>query len=155
MDGGSLAPRKAEYRQKTKHPRMFPVSYNKVLKNQPTNCAPRTRCTAVRTAAAPLYCCMLRFGRWVGVGCTASSVVGGWAVPYVGVFFRPVGDEPFFCFYNKISASHSLVLGSATVPTAALLCPLLPCVLLHCRTAALLLFCNCSPQTQRIAPLLM
>ena len=33
-----------------------------------------------------------------------------------------------------------MVLGSATVPTAALLCPLLPYVLLHCRTAALLFF---------------
>ena len=28
-------------------------------------------------------------------GCTASSVVGGWAVPYVGVFFRRVGVEPW------------------------------------------------------------
>ena len=29
---------------------------------------------------------------------TALSVVGGWAVLYVGVFLRPVGDEPFFLF---------------------------------------------------------
>ena len=35
---------------------LFPVSY-KVLKNQPTNCSPRTRCAAVRTAAL-LCCCM-------------------------------------------------------------------------------------------------
>ena len=27
-----------------------------------------------------------------------SSVVGGLAVPYVGVFLRPVGDEPFSLF---------------------------------------------------------
>ena len=41
----------------------------------------------------------------MGVGYTASSVVGGWAVPYLGVFFRPVGDEPFF-FVSKMPASH-------------------------------------------------
>ena len=64
-------------------------------------------------------------------------VVGGWAVPYVAVFFRLVGDEPFFCFQNT---SFPLVRGSTTVPTAALLCPLLPYALLHCRTAALLPF---------------
>ena len=34
----------------------------------------------------------------MGGGCTASPVVGGWAVPYVGVLFRPVGDEPFSWF---------------------------------------------------------
>ena len=66
---------------------------------------------------------------------TASSVVGGWAVLYVGVFLRPVGEEPFFCFYNT---GLPLVLGSTTFPTAALLCSLLPYVLLHCRTAAVL-----------------
>ena len=33
------------------------------------------------------------------------------------------------------------MLGSTTVPTAAHLCPLLTYVLLHCRTAALLLYC--------------
>ena len=47
-------PEMAEYRRKMTPPRLFPVSY-KVLKNQPTNCAPRTRCTAVRTAALLLY----------------------------------------------------------------------------------------------------
>ena len=31
-------------------------------------------------------------------GGTASSVVGRWAVPYVGVFFHPAGDEPLFLF---------------------------------------------------------
>ena len=29
-----------------------------------------------------------------------SSVVGGWAVPYVGIFSRPVGDDLFFTFSN-------------------------------------------------------
>ena len=46
--------------------------------------------------------------------------------------------NPSFCFIN---AGLQLMLGSTTVATAALLCPLLPYVLLHCRTAALLLFC--------------
>ena len=69
------------------------------------------------------------------------SVVGGWAVPYVGVFF--VLWEMNLFFVHKISASHWLVvLESTTLPTAAHLCPLLPYVLLHCcRTAALLLYC--------------
>ena len=65
----------------------------------------------------------------MGGGCTASSVVGGWAVLYVGVFLRPVGDEPFFLFL-QFNTGLLLVRGSTTVPTAALLCPLLPYVLL-------------------------
>ena len=65
----------------------------------------------------------------MGGGCTASSVVGGWAVLYVRVFLRPVGDEPFFLFL-QFNTGLPLVLGSTTVPTAALLCPLLPYVLL-------------------------
>ena len=82
----------------------------------------------------------------MGGGCTASSVVGGWAVPYVGAFFRPVGDEPFLLFLNT---GLPLVLG-----TAAFLCPLLPpYVLLHCRTA-LSLFCFFSTYIQRMIPLL-
>ena len=63
-----------------------------------------------------------------------SSVVGGWAVPYVGVFLRPVGNEPFSLFliiYRPPTVS--LVLGNTTVPTAALLCTLFTTV----RTAAL------------------
>ena len=147
---------------KNEPPRLFPVSY-KVLKNQPNNSAPRTRCTAVRTAAL-LFCCMeQRFGLWVGGGCTASSVGGGWAVLYVRVFLRPVGDEPFFLFpkYRPPAGAwehhrpHCCTpLSFTTVRTAALLLqefcsfntdiqrmiPLLPYVLLHCRTA-LLLFC--------------
>ena len=50
------SPRWPSMVKKCNSPRLFPVS-NSVLKNQPTNCSPRTRCTAVRTAA-PLYCCM-------------------------------------------------------------------------------------------------
>ena len=48
-------------------------------------------CSDVRTAAL-LFCCIMvcskgLVGGWVGGGCTASSVVGGWAVLYVGLFF--------------------------------------------------------------------
>ena len=87
----------------------------------------------------------------MGGGRTASSVVGGWTGPYVEVFFRPVGDEPFVLFLKYRPPTG---LGSTTVLTAALLCPLLPYILLHCRTAALLLFCFCSTYIQRMIPLL-
>ena len=61
-------------------------------------------------------------------------MVGGWAVLYVGVFLRPVGDEPFFLFLQYRPPTGAWEYHR---PTAALLCPLLPYVLLlHCRTAA-------------------
>ena len=53
----------------------------------------------------------------MGEACTASSVVGGWAVRYVGVFLRPVGDQLFVLFL-KIPASHWWCLG---VPPSSLL----------------------------------
>ena len=57
-------------------------------------------------------------------------MVGWWAVPYVGFFFRPVvGDEPFFLFLKYRPPTGAWVYH---VPTAALLCPLLPYVLLPC-----------------------
>ena len=62
---------------------------------------------------------------------TASSVVGGWAVPYVGAFFRPVGDEPFFV--SKIPASH-WCLG---VPTSPLLHSSVLYYRMYCCTAVL------------------
>ena len=68
----------------------------------------------------------------------------------MGVFFRLEGDEPFFLslkYWPSAGASET------TVPTAALLCPLLPYVLLHCRTAALIVFCFCSTYIQRMTPL--
>ena len=46
-----------------------------------------------------------------------------------------------FFFLLQLFTGLPLVLESTTVPTAELLCPLLPYVLLHCRTAALLLLC--------------
>ena len=63
---GSLTSKMAEYRQKMKLLPLFPVSY-KVLKNQPTNCSPRTRCTAIRTAALlHIYVCSKGLdGGWV------------------------------------------------------------------------------------------
>ena len=44
VDSGLLAPRDGRVSSKNETP-------PKVLKEQPTNCSPRTRCTAVRTAA--------------------------------------------------------------------------------------------------------
>ena len=91
--------------------------------------------------------------------------MGGWAVPYVGVFFRPVGDEPFFLILKcrpstgawEYHRRHCCTpLSFTTVRAAALpyccpviiivffstyiqrMIPLLPYVPLHCRTALLL-----------------
>ena len=58
---------------KNEPPRLFPVSY-KVLKNQPNNSAPRTRCTAVRTAALLYVAKVWSVGGW-RVHCV---VRGGW-----------------------------------------------------------------------------
>ena len=131
VDGGSLAPRDG----RVSSPRLFPASYN-VLKNQPTNCFPRTRCTAVRTAVL-LYDVVKV---WSVGGWRVHCVVrGGWVGRSArGSLFSSCGRLTFFfCFYNT---GLPLVLGSTTVPTAALHGPLLPYVLLHCRTAQLL-FC--------------
>ena len=128
------------------------------------------------TSIAILLCSKGLVGGWVGVGCTASSVVGAWAVPYVGVFLRPVGDEPFFLFLQYRPPTgclgvppppllHSSVLYYRTYCCIAVLLPcviiffcktyiqrmipLLPYVLLHCRTA-LLLFSSFKNLIQRI-----
>ena len=99
-------PEMAEYRKEMKLPLLFPVLYN-VLKNQPTNCAPRTRCTAVRTAAL-LYCCTYVVKVWSVGGWRVHCVVSaGWVGRSVrGVFLRPAGDKLFSLFLYKIPASH-------------------------------------------------
>ena len=56
VEGGALAPGDGRVSPKNETPPvcfLFHTWYlaQKVLKNQPTNCSPRTRCTAVRTAA--------------------------------------------------------------------------------------------------------
>ena len=89
-------PEMAEYRQKMK----FTICFLFHARSSRTN-----QLTAPRAPGVLLYvllhCCNAvcrkgLVGGWVSVGCTASSVVGGWAGPYVGVFFRPVGDDLFF-----------------------------------------------------------
>ena len=110
-------------------------------------CTCCTCCTAVcsKGLVGGWVCGTLRRPWWVrGPFCTWESFCVLWEM---NLFL-------FFFFYNYIPASH-WVLGSATVPTAALLCPSLPYVLLHCRTAAVLLFCFFSTFMQRIIPLLL
>ena len=83
-------------------------------------------------------------------------VCGGWVGRSVrGSLFLSCGRSTF-CFVSQNTGLPLVVLGSTTVLTAALLCPLLqPYVLLHCRTAALSLFCFFSTYVQRINPLLL
>ena len=94
----------------------------------------------------------------------SKGLVGGWVEGalrrpwWVGGPFRTL--ESFFVlwetnFFFKSNIGLPLVLlDSTTVPTAALpLCSLLPYVLLHCRTAALLLFCFLVLHTKDTAPI--
>ena len=109
-------PEMAEYRQ-TKNPRLFPVSY-KVLKNQLT--APRVQGVLLYVL---LHCC---------TAVCSKGLVGGWVE---GALRRPWWvDGPFRTwesffvlwemnldfFFFPVILPASLVLGSTTVPTAAL-----------------------------------
>ena len=106
VGSGLLAPRDGRVSSKNENfPRLL-LFHTKSSRTNPLT-APRVPGVLLYVL---LHCCAAvrskyRFDRWVGGGCIAPSVVGGWAVRYVGVFFRPVGDEPFF-FVSKIPASH-------------------------------------------------
>ena len=104
VDGGSLAPRDGRVSSKNETP---PVCFLCHANSSKTN-----QLTAPRVPGVLLYvllhCCTAVCSKkvWSVGGWRVHCVVrGGWAVPYVGVFFRPVGDEPFF-FVSKIPASH-------------------------------------------------
>ena len=105
-----------------------------------------------------LHCCSAvcskgLVGGWVEGALRRPWWVGGPFCTWESSFCVLWEMNPFFCFYNT---GLPLVLGSTTVPTAALLCPLLPYVLLllHCRTAAVLSFLFCKTYIQRMIPLL-
>ena len=131
-------PEMAEYRQ-TMNPRLFPVSYDtRSSRTNYNNCAPRIRCTALRTAALLYcckYCCTVVLLYVLLHCCTAvcsKGLVGGWVE---GALRRPWWvDGPFrtwesffvlwemnlVFFFFPVILPASLVLGSTTVPTAAL-----------------------------------
>ena len=75
----------------------------------------------------------------MGGGCTAPSVVGGWAVSYVGIFLRPVRDLPFYLFlkYRPPTRAWEYHRPHCCTPLSFTI----PYVLLQCHTVALLLFC--------------
>ena len=151
-DGGSLAPRDGRVSSKNETP---PVCFLFHTRSSRTN-----QTTAPRVPDVLLYvllhCCTTAL--------CSKGLIGGWVE---GAPHRPwwVGElrtwKSFFVlwemnlfFVSKIIPASHWCLGVPAVPTAALLCPLLPYVLLHCRTAALLLFWFCGMYMQRIIPFL-
>ena len=105
MVGGwrlARSPRRPSIVKKSNPPRLFPDSY-KVLKNQPTNCSPRTRCTAVRTAALLYSVCKGLVGGWVEGALRRPWWVRGPFRTWESFF---VLWEINFFFVSKIPVSH-------------------------------------------------
>ena len=135
-DGGSHAPRDGRVSSRSELP---PVCFLLHTRSSRTNQLTAPRLPGVLLGVL-LHCCTAVCSEVLVNGCVEGALrrpwwgVGGWAVMYVGVFFRTVGDETFISV-SKIPASHRCCEGT-TAPTATLLCRSLPYVLLYCRTAA-------------------
>ena len=93
----------------------------------------------------------------MGRGYTASSVVGGWAVPYVGEYFCVLWEMNLFFLFLLIYRPST---GWVGVPPSPLLAALTPLPFTTVRTAALpyccpvLSFFFCKTYIQRMMPLL-
>ena len=131
-------PEMAEVSSKMKLPSFVSCFLHGPREPQPTNCCPRV----------PGVLLVYVLLQWCTAVCR-KGLVGGWVE---GALRRPwcVGGpfrawESFFVLWEInffLFLKYRSPTRASTVPTAvALLCPLLPYVLLHCRTAALLLFC--------------
>ena len=140
VDAASLAPRDGRVSSINE---TLPVCFLFHTRSSRTN-----QLTAPRVPGVLLYvllhCCIAVVyvvEVWSVGGWWVHCVVRGrWVGRFVrGSLFFVLSEIPLsLCFQNT---GLPLVLGSTTVSTAALLCPLLPYVLLlHCRAAALLLF---------------
>ena len=154
VDGGSPAPRDGRVSSKKEFP---PVCFLFHTRSSRTNqlTVPRVPRVLlyVLLHCCPAVCSKGLVGGWVECTLRRPWWVGGPFCTWES-FCVLWGMNLLFCFYNT---GLPLVLWSTTVPTAALLCPLLPYVLLHCRTAAVLsfLFGILTYQVQRMIPLLV